>query len=145
MIRVARRTDSGKWGEAMMAVRDRSILLRIVPALLLLLAVPAMAFIADPVSSPDGAALYRQRCASCHDNPDPSSRTPSKAALAARAPNDVFDTVAHGLMAPMASGLNDAQLDALVVHLTGKAPVHAAAPAVDPMPQSPAGSRRRLA
>jgi polyvinyl alcohol dehydrogenase (cytochrome) len=99
-------------------------------AAILALAFPVAALAADP-APPDGAALYKQRCAACHDSPDASSRAPPKAALAARAPNDIFEVLAHGVMAPMAAGLHDADLDAIALYLTGKPPTHAAAAPTD--------------
>ncbi len=81
---------------------------------------------------PDGAALYKQRCAGCHDTPDAASRAPAKAMLATRTPNSVFDTLTQGAMAPMAAGLSHADIDAVALYLTGKSPVHGAAVAADP-------------
>jgi polyvinyl alcohol dehydrogenase (cytochrome) len=98
----------------------------------LLLALPAAASAADPGPSPDGAALYKQRCAACHDNPDASSRAPAKAVLATRSAGDIFNTLSQGAMKPMAVGLREAELDAIALYLTGKTPVHAAAAAADP-------------
>jgi polyvinyl alcohol dehydrogenase (cytochrome) len=77
---------------------------------------------------PDGAALYQQRCASCHDNPDASSRAPLKASIGARGPDAVLAVLTEGVMKPMAEGLSPAELDALIVHLAGSPPSHAAAP-----------------
>src|SRR5688500_6345596 len=79
-------------------------------------------------AAPDGAALYQQRCASCHDNPDASSRAPLKASLAARRADAVFAVLTEGVMKPMADGLSPAELDALIVHLAGTPPSRAAAP-----------------
>ena len=97
----------------------------------LALTIPVAASAADPAPAPapapDGGTLYTQRCAACHDNPDASSRAPAKAVLATRPPNAIFDVLDKGAMAPMAIGLSNAQLDAIAVYLTGKAPVHAAA------------------
>ena len=90
----------------------------------LALAVPAMARAAEPApaSGADGGRLYQQRCASCHDAPNGSSRAPAKAALATRTPGQVFDILTHGAMAPMAAGLSDAEVDSIALYLTGSAP-----------------------
>ena len=94
---------------------------------------PARAQPAPPVAaSPDGGALYKQRCASCHDEPDASSRAPARAMLATRSPNDLFNVLTQGAMAPMAAGLRTADVDAIATYLTGKAPIHAAAADQDP-------------
>ena len=107
------------------------------------LGLPSMAAAADPAPAPDGAALFKQRCASCHEAPDAASRAPSRAALAARTPNQIYDTLYQGSMAPVAAGLNRAEMDAIALHLTGKSPVHAAGAEKDPddaaaCPASPA-------
>ena len=100
----------------------------------LALAVPAMARAAEPApaSGADGGRLYQQRCASCHDAPNGSSRAPAKAALATRTPGQVFDILTHGAMAPMAAGLSDAEVDSIALYLTGSAPTHAASAMKDP-------------
>ena len=115
-----------------MRVLDHAVRLRLPLAAMLALALPAAARAADPAPAPDGAALYKQRCAACHDDPAPGGRAPPKAALSTLAPNAVFETLAHGAMAPLAAGLSNAELDSIAVYLTGKAPVHAAAAAADP-------------
>ena len=85
---------------------------------------------AEPASSePDGAPLYQQRCASCHDNPDTSSRAPTKALLASRGPDAILAALTDGTMKPMAEGLSPIELDALALHLTGTTPNHDPAPA----------------
>ena len=113
-----------------MLVRYRSVRPWLPLAAALALGVPAVASAADP-APPDGAALYKQRCASCHDDPGASSRAPPRALLSARTPDQVFDTLTQGAMAPMAAGLNKAEVDSIALYLTGKAPVHTAA-AKDP-------------
>src|SRR4029079_11140207 len=89
-------------------------------ALALIVAGPVLAAATAPATSPDGASLSHQRCATCHDNPDDSSRAPAKSALASRTPNEIFDILAHGAMAPMAEGLRDADLDAVALQVTRK-------------------------
>lgn len=84
------------------------------------------------VSAPDGAALFQQRCASCHDHPQAASRAPAKAILAARSPNAIFDTLTQGAMKPMAAGLGRAEIDAIALYLTGKSPAHGSAAQADP-------------
>lgn len=103
-------------------------------AALLALGFSASASSADPAPMAlDGAALYQQHCASCHDNPDAASRAPIKAFLGSRGPDAVYAVLSEGVMKPMAEGLSTIELDAIVVHLTGTPPSHgAAAPAVDP-------------
>ena len=97
-----------------------------------LIALPLIAGVAAAQPAPDGAGIYKQRCSACHENPGPDSRAPTRAALAGRTPEQVFDVMAHGAMAPMAAGLRDADMDAVAAYLTGKPPVHAASGPKDP-------------
>src|SRR5215475_12903288 len=69
---------------------------------------------------PDGANLYQQRCAVCHDNPQ--DRTPPKSILAKRAPEEVIAALTTGSMKTQASGLKELEIRALAVYLTGKQP-----------------------
>ena len=114
-----------------MLVQDHGVRRWLPLAAVLALGFPALARAANTAPS-DGAAIYKQRCAGCHDNPDASSRTPARAVLATRTPNHVFDTLDQGVMAPMAAGLSHADLDAVALYLTGKSPDHAAASQADP-------------
>src|SRR5215470_13337394 len=67
---------------------------------------------------PDGANLYQQRCAVCHDNPQ--DRTPPKSILAGRAPEEIIASLTTGSMKTQASGLKELEIRALAVYLTGK-------------------------
>src|SRR5215468_2823386 len=69
---------------------------------------------------PDGANLYQQRCAVCHDNPQ--DRTPPKSILAKRAPEEVIAAMTTGSMKTQANGLKESEIRALAVYLTGKTP-----------------------
>lgn len=69
---------------------------------------------------PDGAKLYEQRCAMCHDNAQ--GRTPPKSALARRAPDEIITALTTGSMQTQASGLSELEIRTLAVHLTGKEP-----------------------
>lgn len=69
---------------------------------------------------PDGAKLYEQRCAVCHDNAE--DRTPAKSALARRSPDEVIAALTTGSMRTQASGLKPLEIRALAVYLTGKEP-----------------------
>ncbi len=89
--------------------------------------------LAQPATAmPDGAALFAQRCAACHDNPGAASRAPARAILALRSPDDIASVLDHGAMAPMAKGLSRADVDAVALYLTGKPPTHATTAAADP-------------
>ena len=63
----------------------------------------------------DGAALYRQRCAACHD--DPQGNIPPRAVIARRSKAQVVETLTRGAMRPFAQGLDRAQVEAIAEHL----------------------------
>jgi len=71
-------------------------------------------------ASPEGEALYKQRCAMCHDNPQ--DRIPPLFLIRRRSAEDVVQTLTTGAMKQQAAGLSPAQINALAVHLTGKQP-----------------------
>ncbi len=62
----------------------------------------------------DGEALYRARCASCHDNPQ--DRTPGRDVLARNSPAFILASL-NGVMAPMAAGLSESEKQAIALHL----------------------------
>jgi polyvinyl alcohol dehydrogenase (cytochrome) len=108
-------------------------------AALAALALIAGAASAQPAKAPDGAALYQQRCAACHDKVDMASRAPPRISLGAMAAGDIVQALSHGVMAPMAQGLSGDEISAIASYLTGKAPAAAAAPVADanPCPSHP--------
>lgn len=69
---------------------------------------------------PDGAKLYAEHCAVCHDNPE--GRTPPKSIIARKAPDEVIAALTTGVMKTQASGLKPLEIRALAVYLTGKEP-----------------------
>src|SRR5215471_9579889 len=81
--------------------------------LLSLLSVAAFA------AAPDGAALYRQRCASCHDGPA-QPRMPSHSVIAARTPEAVYKAMFEGAMVPQSAGLSAEEGRAIARFVTGK-------------------------
>jgi polyvinyl alcohol dehydrogenase (cytochrome) len=75
-----------------------------------------------------GRALYASRCASCHDNP--TGRIPARTIIEqSRTPEIIIDTLANGVMKPMASGLTGAEIRSIAVSLAGREP--GAAPQTD--------------
>jgi len=74
----------------------------------------------QPVTSPEGEALYKQRCAVCHDNPQ--DRIPPLFLIRRRSAEDVMQTLTSGSMKQQASWLSADQVRALAVYLTGKQP-----------------------
>ena len=78
------------------------------------------AFQQAPPSSPEGAALYQQRCAVCHDTAQ--ERVPPLFLIRRRSAEDVIQTLTEGSMKQQAAGLNAEQIRGLAIHLTGKQP-----------------------
>ncbi len=74
----------------------------------------------------DGAALYKQRCASCHDAPE--GRVPALSAIKSMSGEAVYVALTTGSMKSRAEGLTTSQIFALIGYIaptggTGKAPV----------------------
>ncbi len=69
-------------------------------------------------AAPDGAAIYKQRCAACHDRG--ADRAPTRDALAGRAPEDVLRALTTGSMKTQAAGLSEMEIRAVSTFLTGK-------------------------
>lgn len=74
----------------------------------------------SPATSAEGAELYNQRCAICHDNP--VDRVPPLFLIRRRSAEDVVQTLTDGSMKQQAKGLSADQIRALAIHLTGKQP-----------------------
>jgi polyvinyl alcohol dehydrogenase (cytochrome) len=70
-------------------------------------------------AAPDGAALFKERCAGCHDGP-PQARMPSHDDLAAKTPDFVFKAMFDGSMVLQAAGLSQDQGRAIARFITGK-------------------------
>jgi polyvinyl alcohol dehydrogenase (cytochrome) len=78
-----------------------------------LIGVPAAA------QSPDGAALFATRCASCHQAAG-ESRAPAPEALKERSPESIIDALTGGAMRYQGLSLSGAERRAIAEHLTGK-------------------------
>lgn len=75
---------------------------------------------------PDGGALYKRHCASCHDQAS-AARRPSRQDLGAMSSDAVVKAMTLGSMEHMAAKLSDAEKAAIAVFVTGK-PLQAAKP-----------------
>ncbi|MBB5208296.1 ThuA domain-containing protein [Chiayiivirga flava] len=67
-----------------------------------------------PVAAPaadglDGAAIYRQRCAACHDNP--VGNIPPRSVIASRPHARIVEALTHGVMRVHATGLSAEQIE----------------------------------
>lgn len=69
----------------------------------------------------DGAALYRQRCAVCHEASS-SDRVPDRSALQQMPSASIVKALETGVMRMVAGSLSPAERDAIAEYLTGSAP-----------------------
>jgi polyvinyl alcohol dehydrogenase (cytochrome) len=67
------------------------------------------------VNAQDGAALYKERCASCHDSP--TGRIPSMDAIKKMTDRAVYAALTTGVMKPQTSGLSTQQIFSLLVYI----------------------------
>ena len=68
----------------------------------------------------NGAALYVQHCAQCHDGGDQQSRAPSRGALQLMSFEHVLRIITSGSMAPMAECRTDDERKAIAAFVTGR-------------------------
>ncbi len=67
------------------------------------------------VFAQDGAAIYKTRCAGCHDTP--TGRVPPVSALRTMKPATIMQSLESGPMKPQAAGLSNGERYALVTYL----------------------------
>lgn len=77
-----------------------------------------------PPAQPNGEAIFRARCAGCHDQPE--GRTPSRELLRQRTTESVVAALTNGMMSPQAAGLSQVEVRAVATYVTGR-PLGAAA------------------
>src|SRR5471030_876081 len=70
-------------------------------------------------AAPDGEALYKQRCAACHDG-KPQARMPSHQDLGARTPESIYRAMFEGAMVAQSAGLGGDEGRAIARFLTAK-------------------------
>ena len=95
----------------------------------------ALVLIASTAASgqtPDAAAIYKDRCASCHDPASAqASRAPTRDVLRSRTVQQIFATLEPGgSMAANATGLSTAEKQAVAAFLSGTAATTGSDPAV---------------
>src|SRR5450759_4872048 len=66
----------------------------------------------------DGAVVYKDNCATCHDQP--TGRTPPKDALKDRTPEAILNAMNSGTMTVQAIQLSTAERRAVAEYLSGK-------------------------
>jgi polyvinyl alcohol dehydrogenase (cytochrome) len=84
-----------------------------------ILLLPLLPLFAAHAGGPDGEALYKQRCASCHDG-KPQPRMPSRQELTARTPESVYQAMFGGSMDLLATGISSDEGRAIARFLTAK-------------------------
>jgi polyvinyl alcohol dehydrogenase (cytochrome) len=82
------------------------------------------------LSAQDGAAIYKERCASCHDMPE--GRTPSLSTIKEMSGEAIYTALASGTMKSRAEGLSTAQIFALLGYIAPTGGSHAAPPTFTP-------------
>jgi polyvinyl alcohol dehydrogenase (cytochrome) len=82
------------------------------------------------LSAQDGAATYKERCASCHDMPE--GRVPSITAIKAMSGEAIYIALTNGVMKARAEGLSTAQIFALIGYIAPTGGSHAAPPSLAP-------------
>jgi len=80
-----------------------------------LLAVMILVLFTPILHAQDGAAIYKERCASCHDMPQ--GRTPAIGAIKAMSGEAIYAALSSGPMKTQAQGLNIAQIFSLLGYI----------------------------
>src|SRR5208282_1534610 len=87
----------------------------------LLLAVAGIAPQARAQAAPDGAALFKEHCAACHQAaPAEGNRAPSPAILAQKTQQEILQTLESGPMVVYGNQLNEGQRRAIAAFLSSK-------------------------
>ena len=68
----------------------------------------------------DGKAIYAQRCAMCHEQPE--GRVPPRELIASRSGNYIVDALTNGAMRAQSAGLSAAEIDAVANFLRQSVP-----------------------
>jgi polyvinyl alcohol dehydrogenase (cytochrome) len=82
------------------------------------------ALLVPVLAAQDGAAIYKEHCASCHDAPE--GRVPPLSAIKAMSPEAVYTALTNGVMRSQAAGLSTAQVFALIGYIAPAGGTHAA-------------------
>src|SRR5271170_7649170 len=82
------------------------------------------------LSAQDGAAIYKERCASCHDMP--AARVPSLESIKAMSGEAIYIALTSGVMKTRAEGLSTPQIFGLIGFIAPTGGTHAAAPTFTP-------------
>lgn len=80
-------------------------------------------FCASALSAQDGAAIYKTRCAACHDAP--AGRVPPRSALHAMSANTILTALEIGSMKAQGAGLSESERRAVASYLAAPEPASA--------------------
>src|SRR5579875_1384301 len=78
---------------------------------------------ASLVCAQDGAAIYKARCASCHETPAP--RVPALSAIREMSGEAIYLALTHGAMKTQAAGLSSAEIFAVISYIGPTGGTHA--------------------
>src|SRR5215472_3825864 len=93
-----------------------------------LLALIILVLSTQVVSAQDGAAIYKERCASCHDAPE--GRVPPLSAIKAMSGEAIYVALTAGAMRSQAQGLSTLQIFALLGYIAPTGGASANTPAL---------------
>jgi polyvinyl alcohol dehydrogenase (cytochrome) len=91
------------------------------------------------LAAQDGAAIYKERCASCHDKPE--GRVPALAAIKAIGGEAIYMALTSGVMKTRAEGLSTPELFAPLGYIAPTGGAKTDAPAVTPTGKGDAAFR----
>jgi polyvinyl alcohol dehydrogenase (cytochrome) len=91
------------------------------------------------IHAQDGAAIYKERCASCHDAPQ--ARVPALGAIKAMSGEAIYLALTSGVMKSRAEGLSTAQIFALIGYIAPTGGARPAAATIAPTCQGDAAFR----
>ena len=69
-------------------------------------------FLGSTLWAQDGATIYKQRCATCHDTP--AARVPSVSTIQGMSADAIYLALTRGVMKTQADGLSSAELFSLI-------------------------------
>jgi mono/diheme cytochrome c family protein len=74
-----------------------------------------LALLTSTLWAQDGAAIYKERCASCHDTP--AARVPSLSTIKTMSGEAIYLALTRGVMKTQAEGLSSAQIFGLLGYI----------------------------
>ena len=84
-------------------------------ALMLMISTTPVLFAQGGAAGPDGAAIYKERCASCHDMPQ--GRVPALGAIKAMSGEAIYVALTSGAMKTQAQGMSIVQIFTLLGYI----------------------------